>query len=54
MSTITNAAIEAWLDLDEKEQLHAMAVLACDAPDLLLRAAELARRRSTAQDTVTH
>lgn len=48
MTTVTNNAIEAWSNLTEKEQFYAIGVLACDAPELLERAAELARERTRA------
>lgn len=46
MSTISNAAIAAWADLTGDEQFYAIGVLSCDAPEILLRAARLARERA--------
>lgn len=43
MSTVSNAAIAAWADLTEQEQFYAIGVLSCDAPEMLLHAANTAR-----------
>ncbi|CDZ92317.1 hypothetical protein QM787_04200 [Rhodococcus ruber] len=46
MSTIGTAALAAWSDLTEQEQFYAIGVLSCDAPEILLRAANIARDRA--------
>lgn len=46
MSATTNTAIAAWADLTEREQFYAIGVLSCDAPEILIRAAGLARERA--------
>lgn len=43
MSTTSNSAIAAWADLTEQEQFYAIGVLSCDAPEMLLHAANTAR-----------
>lgn len=46
MSTTGTAALAAWADLTEQEQFYAIGVLSCDAPEILLRAANIARDRA--------
>ncbi len=50
MSTISTTAIAAWADLTEQEQFYAIGVLSCDAPEMLLHAANTARAHLLTQE----